>query len=1284
MAITYATVTGRITLPSSDIGIEGTLTAVPMVESAAGVPAVLVFPAAGADRVTIGEAAATVDVDGYIATPFLKIPLGSSINGVADGTPVYWRLDFETKNKYPGVPARWTLGYFIITASTTLDTLMADQVGTLVVNPASLTSLEDLLADATAAAAAAAGSASSASTSATSASTSATAAASSATTAGLARDQSITYRDLAAAARDAAVTARDVAGTHETNAKGYRDNAATARDAAAASATSSATSATASQVSRLASEAARDEAVDISGITVADSAVTYGVQYGGAADLIVSSQSRLKDAPALGLYFPEAHGALGGGAADATAVAATFTAAAAGGGSVYLGQVFSLEAAVQIPVQLGRIWSSSPLVGGFRAHSTKPLTSSLLFTPSGSAPVRGVTNCVIENITLDGASLAPQRWLQTSGGATVTDPQADYYDAALRPAAKIGNPAYAAATTAVAASQTLGSAGNLTLSASPVQVTPVRKVTITGGASSNTGRSFTVTGTDLAGSTITSTIATGPAAGATVTTSIVFRTVTQIAVNGALTGNVTAGTAAYDIFGVVAEGRRNPNYVNNTGMLKLTVCENVTVRGCRFINHYGQGITEAGGKDILIENNTFDNVGKSDGPYMAVWTQSFGSPTANPALPYFTNSENIKVQGNKFTNLERMAVLFAPTLGGRCTDNIIENVREGGIFVPVNGAINGGRIVIERNKIKTVRIADIVANGIELNNVSDLTIRNNVVEDCDRWAVTPEGCQRVLIEGNTFRNCYNTHTVPYGPFSERYAFNIGDPAIAGQVRSVVDGSYITIGTQSGIGSKGVRIKNNIFNETRGSYPSLFQQVKNGGNNLGGETNVENNTFDVPVGMRLLDDTIGSVWQSTTSLQFRENSGQTNVSAWQPLTAVAVGAVVQSPGGSWIKSPTARTTRATFDATEQGLWATVSGTTGTIEKLYLDATYARQGSQGRTDLGLGTAALAGSASSTAQGIVELATTAEATTGTDTVRAVTPAGLKAAIDALVNGSPAALDTLKELSDALGADANYAATTAALIATKQRADAYTAVTGAYTVLATDGVISADATGAAFSVTLPTAVGITGRTYQIRKADATANVVSVATTASQTIGTVAAPWTLGQRRQSVTVQSDGANWVVLRSKSDAYIRKSSDTARASTTVTAADPELLLPVQANAVYEIHVVLLFTGAATGDIKYQLTLPASSTAEGYWVGAGTTIAAAAIAGSVGLVAGDLTAVRSSGASDTSTTIGITMQGFVTIGATSGNLGLKWSQLTSDVTATTVLTGSHMTLTRRDAG
>lgn len=65
------------------------------------------------------------------------------------------------------------------------------------------------------------------------------------------------------------------------------------------------------------------------------------------------------------------------------------------------------------------------------------------------------------------------------------------------------------------------------------------------------------------------------------------------------------------------------------------------------------------------------------------------------------------------------------------------------------------------------------------------------------------------------------------------------------------------------------------------------------------------------------------------------------------------------------------------------------------------------------------ALLGSASDTAQGIVELATNTEALTGTDTVRAVTPAGVKAVIDALINSAPGTLDTLGEIAAQLASD-------------------------------------------------------------------------------------------------------------------------------------------------------------------------------------------------------------------------------------------------------------------------
>jgi hypothetical protein len=86
----------------------------------------------------------------------------------------------------------------------------------------------------------------------------------------------------------------------------------------------------------------------------------------------------------------------------------------------------------------------------------------------------------------------------------------------------------------------------------------------------------------------------------------------------------------------------------------------------------------------------------------------------------------------------------------------------------------------------------------------------------------------------------------------------------------------------------------------------------------------------------------------------------------------------------------------------------------------------------------------------------------------------------------------------------------------------------TAAYTLTATDSVVTGDATSAAFTVTLPTAVGITGRIYTVKKIDSSANAVTVGTTSGQTIDG-AATYVLSTRWQFVAVVSNGANWIIV-----------------------------------------------------------------------------------------------------------------------------------------------------------
>lgn len=87
---------------------------------------------------------------------------------------------------------------------------------------------------------------------------------------------------------------------------------------------------------------------------------------------------------------------------------------------------------------------------------------------------------------------------------------------------------------------------------------------------------------------------------------------------------------------------------------------------------------------------------------------------------------------------------------------------------------------------------------------------------------------------------------------------------------------------------------------------------------------------------------------------------------------------------------------------------------------------------------------------------------------------------------------------------------------------------ITTGRTLDVTDYAILADATSGAFNVTLPTAVGITGRIYVIKKTDSSGNAVTVNTTSSQTIDG-STTYSLASQYKYVTVQSDGANWQVI-----------------------------------------------------------------------------------------------------------------------------------------------------------
>lgn len=85
----------------------------------------------------------------------------------------------------------------------------------------------------------------------------------------------------------------------------------------------------------------------------------------------------------------------------------------------------------------------------------------------------------------------------------------------------------------------------------------------------------------------------------------------------------------------------------------------------------------------------------------------------------------------------------------------------------------------------------------------------------------------------------------------------------------------------------------------------------------------------------------------------------------------------------------------------------------------------------------------------------------------------------------------------------------------------------TVSYTADIFDHVILADATSAALTINFPNASGLTGRVYEIKKIDSTANAITVGTGGGSIDG--AASKSLTTQYQSIKAISDGTNWFVI-----------------------------------------------------------------------------------------------------------------------------------------------------------
>jgi hypothetical protein len=86
----------------------------------------------------------------------------------------------------------------------------------------------------------------------------------------------------------------------------------------------------------------------------------------------------------------------------------------------------------------------------------------------------------------------------------------------------------------------------------------------------------------------------------------------------------------------------------------------------------------------------------------------------------------------------------------------------------------------------------------------------------------------------------------------------------------------------------------------------------------------------------------------------------------------------------------------------------------------------------------------------------------------------------------------------------------------------------TSAYTLVTSDDLILADANSAAFTLSLPTAVGNQGKVFKVKKTDTTYNAVTIDPNSTEQVDGNSTT-TLNTKGETLTVVSDGSNWQIL-----------------------------------------------------------------------------------------------------------------------------------------------------------
>lgn len=237
--------------------------------------------------------------------------------------------------------------------------------------------------------------------------------------------------------------------------------------------------------------------------------------------------------------------------------------------------------------------------------------------------------------------------------------------------------------------------------------------------------------------------------------------------------------------------------------------------------------------------------------------------------------------------------------------------------------------------------------------------------------------------------------------------------------------------------------------------------------------------------------------------------------------------------------------------------------------------------------------------------------------------------------------------------------------------------AKTAAYTVVdADDGkLVDCDASGGAFTVTLPAASGRSGFTVGVKKTDSSSNAVTVDGDGADTIDG-SATRTINKPYKTEWYRCDGAAWHIeaeARASGTGadFVRKASDETVNNSATLQNDDDLAAGLAANDVMFFRAVLFYDSNATADIKITFTVPTGATIK-WGPDAGSRVT------STGSVSGSsiITASGSSLAFGGISSGVMTVSGVVVNGATAGNLQLQWAQNTADASDSKILAGSFL--------